>query len=91
MNVEIQPWYCYVVDPDDHCAKYDLILRTFERLKLGNPSGARLLLLTFEGLPAALYLSALHVKYCVELLALAYWRPCNSLPIPRRYFPLTEL
>jgi hypothetical protein len=81
-------WYGYVLGPNPDYAIYDRILATYELLKQARSIELRLL--TFEGLPAVLYLSAADVRHCNELVALANWRAC-SLPTPKRYFRLTVL
>ncbi len=90
MQIEIQPWLCHTLEPDDNCARYDRISEIYKRLKQDKASVVRLLLLSFEGVPAALYLSPSSVRYCRELLEFAHWQPC-LLPTPGRFFPLTEL
>jgi hypothetical protein len=81
-------WYGYVLGPHPDYSIYNRILATYDLLK--RDRSIELSSLAFEGLPAALYLSAADVRDCNELLALANWRAC-SLPTPKRYFPLTVL
>lgn len=82
-------WYGYVLGPNPNYSIYDQILARYELLSQSRSRSIELRLLTFEGLPAALYLSA-DVRDSDGLLTLANWRAC-SLPIPRRYFPLAVL
>jgi hypothetical protein len=88
MNSSHRSWYGYVLGPNPDYSIYDRILATYDLLK--RDRSIELLLLPFEGLPAALYLSAADVRHCNELVSLANWRAC-SLPTPRRHFPLTVL
>jgi hypothetical protein len=81
-------WYGYSLGPDPDYSIYDQILTRYQILKQNG--SVQLRLLTFEGFPAALYLSARDSRDCDKLLSLGNWRLC-SLPTPRQYFPLTVL
>jgi hypothetical protein len=84
----LEQCYGYALGPNPDYSIYDQILGRYGLLKQNR--GIELRLLTSEGFPAVLYLSATDVRDIDALLALANWRAC-SLPRPRRHFPLTVL
>ena len=81
-------WYGYLLGPNPNYSIYDQILTRYQLLKQNR--SVQLRLLTFEGIPAALYLSARDPGDCAGLLSIGTWRAC-SLPTPTRHFPLIVL
>jgi len=84
----LKQWYGYVLGPNPDYWIYDQILARHGLPKQN--SGVELRLLTSEGFPAVLYLSATDIRDLDGLLTMANWHAC-SLPSPSRHFPLTVL
>jgi hypothetical protein len=84
----LEQCYGYVLGPNPDYSIYDQILARHRLLKQN--SGIELRLLTSEGFPAVLYLSATDVRDLDKFLTMANWRAC-SLPCPSWHFPLTVL